>query len=575
MNASVPAVAALVMQNGFRDPPAWEQLCNFIVMGKCESIPGLDIPAMASLMIVNGFKEAPLLEEVRTYMDGTFKWTAPMPPDGVSGFVYQPPSATGLTDVPLGFTDILGDNTLINYSCGAATESDLIQIWNCFNLQSISCPNISQVPLGIDIRNNFSLSSINIGLSASRLNTEYVVLDKCPFMASLDMSTLADCYAIYISNNMTLASVDFSGLLTTHSGDVSYPPMVFQNNRLLSLSFPNLAITNDRVSVSIFDEPFMATVSFAILTDMADLNITGSGVVSVSFPSLVTSLGHTYDANYSLTTLSFPLLTDVYFGSISISRCDAMVITSLPSLTHIHNGALQLVNNQNLSVFSAPNLVQMASLDVHDNPHLLALPILSVTDQIGMSVYNNPSIAHLVCPSTQIIGFNVHDCSSLDYIRFPASSVTRNGFVVYNCSSLNEISLNGTYELNYGGNPSIDAIYLDNLPLLTQVNIPHLGDLRPGHVPLGITGNIHVRRCASLTTMDLGSWIPKFDNLTLDFSFNGFQSAFINDVLARCVASSAFNHGTIDFRLNPFGPTGQGVTDKATLIARGINVMTI
>ena len=51
-----------------------------------------------------------------------------------------------------------------------------------------------------------------------------------------------------------------------------------------------------------------------------------------------------------------------------------------------------------------------------------------------------------------------------------------------------------------------------------------------------------------------------------------FVKTILQQILARCVANPAYVTGSIV--LGGAAPTGQGVTDKATLIGRGVSVLT-
>ncbi len=77
-----------------------------------------------------------------------------------------------------------------------------------------------------------------------------------------------------------------------------------------------------------------------------------------------------------------------------------------------------------------------------------------------------------------------------------------------------------------------------------------------------------------LTLISLPAYVPQAGQM-LVFTNNKLTAACVNAILARCVASAGFTGGAV--KLNggtSAAPTGQGITDKATLITRGVTVLT-
>lgn len=69
-------------------------------------------------------------------------------------------------------------------------------------------------------------------------------------------------------------------------------------------------------------------------------------------------------------------------------------------------------------------------------------------------------------------------------------------------------------------------------------------------------------------------WAP-LDGSNVALTGLALSAAYVNLMLAICVAEAGFTSGTVDLSGGTSAaPTGQGVTDKATLIARGITVTT-
>jgi hypothetical protein len=79
---------------------------------------------------------------------------------------------------------------------------------------------------------------------------------------------------------------------------------------------------------------------------------------------------------------------------------------------------------------------------------------------------------------------------------------------------------------------------------------------------------------SSYIALNLSSWLPT-DGTTIDFRNSNLVAAMVNQILSRCVANTAFVSGTIQLDSGSnASPSGQGITDKATLIARGVSVTT-
>ena len=91
---------------------------------------------------------------------------------------------------------------------------------------------------------------------------------------------------------------------------------------------------------------------------------------------------------------------------------------------------------------------------------------------------------------------------------------------------------------------------------------------------VNISGKILISNAPHLTSINLPVWHPV--NGIPFFKWNNdpnLGAATINQILARCVSNGGFNNGDIN-TVGTHAPTGQGLTDKATLIGRGVSVTT-
>jgi len=89
-----------------------------------------------------------------------------------------------------------------------------------------------------------------------------------------------------------------------------------------------------------------------------------------------------------------------------------------------------------------------------------------------------------------------------------------------------------------------------------------------------VNANFNCYSNSSLTAVDLSSYLPTND--THQNFFNcALTAASVNHILARCVANPAYVSGFV--RLGGganAAPTGQGITDTAILIERGVVAFT-
>ena len=107
---------------------------------------------------------------------------------------------------------------------------------------------------------------------------------------------------------------------------------------------------------------------------------------------------------------------------------------------------------------------------------------------------------------------------------------------------------------------------------LVALHFPYLVSLDPTSIQSGVL--LFLRHNPGLTTIELPVFLPT-QGMTLDFQDNALTAATVNAVLARLVANPAFTSGTVHLEgAGNAAPTGQGLTDKATLLGRGVALTT-
>lgn len=104
-----------------------------------------------------------------------------------------------------------------------------------------------------------------------------------------------------------------------------------------------------------------------------------------------------------------------------------------------------------------------------------------------------------------------------------------------------------------------------NTPGIYSINAPAL---------VTVSGGVVASNNAVLDSISLPVFVPT-NGTNGDYSNNNLTAASVNHVLARYVANGGYVSGTINLSGGTnSAPTGQGITDKNTLIARGVVVIT-
>lgn len=191
--------------------------------------------------------------------------------------------------------------------------------------------------------------------------------------------------------------------------------------------------------------------------------------------------------------------------------------------TNITDTGYFIVNQNSLISVSAPDLITLDVARIDFNSHFvltsISLPVLTTADNGGgVLAYFNPLLTSVSLPALATVDnastVQVHDNAALTSFSLPALATVDNG------------------------------------------------------------ANVQVYDNAALTMLSLGSVIFG-DGSVLTFSGNALTDVSVNYILARCVANAAYVTGTVDLSGGTnAAPTGQGITDKATLITRGVIVTT-
>jgi hypothetical protein len=166
---------------------------------------------------------------------------------------------------------------------------------------------------------------------------------------------------------------------------------------------------------------------------------------------------------------------------------------------------------------------------------------------------------------TSIAGFDIEDTTAITSLSWPnlvTVDPTQPGYIyIQSNTALVSVSLpklqTGSGTLQISGNS-----------VLTSVDLSSLNNWTNGVSGLQMSDN------PLLTTVLLTNWIPQNGASQL-FTNNALDAATVNLILDRCVSNPAVVSGIVStVGGTNAAPTGQGITDKATLIARGVTVNT-
>lgn len=134
----------------------------------------------------------------------------------------------------------------------------------------------------------------------------------------------------------------------------------------------------------------------------------------------------------------------------------------------------------------------------------------------------------------------------------------------------NLVSIEERFEIT--GNTSLSSLNLSALE--TVYGTLSIADTLLTSLDLGslATAIVSIHDNPNLTDITLTNFVPTNDTENY-FSENALSAATVNAILARFVANAAFVTGVIDLSGGTnAAPTGQGLTDVTTLLARGVTV---
>ncbi|MCF6168275.1 leucine-rich repeat protein [Lutibacter sp.] len=255
-----------------------------------------------------------------------------------------------------------------------------------------------------------------------------------------------------------------------------------------------------------------------------------------------------------LTTVDLTGISELV--NLNIYNNSALTTLTIPDLTTVYE-TIYYQNNPLLNNFNLPNLINCQKIEIQDQGYLQSLDLSKLEIAGSINIYN----------------------TLLTTINIPLLYEV-NEFSFYVNQNLTSINLPELLTIGQGGFTQIDSN-----PLLTAINAPKLATLKTISItdnnslinfdlPLLTQGNLSVEGNPSLTSINVPI-LKTFDSFY--FYNNAIPSTRVNSYLNQFVTISPSITGKsiYIYGQTPIAPpTGQGVTDKNTLIANGNQVNT-
>jgi hypothetical protein len=367
--------------------------------------------------------------------------------------------------------------------------------------------------------------------------------------------------------------------------------------------------------VTIINTTNLTTVNLSGITELMNLNIQNTtGLTTVNLGHLTKVYENILiKANQNLASFSAPLLQEAYgnidiisngisssdgltsvdLGALTTATAERINIESNPALTSVDLGSLVSPPFQN---FFLSNNTSLTSVDLGNLPSIPSGPSFIFSGNDALATLNLDNLNSIegtfIIKYSPLLPLNLNNLDTVTgFVRIFGTTGT-----TFSAQNLKYIS--GTFWLQGGSLTSIDldavtsidgdfmVAYSDNLTVLklghlTSVrgsfnvnSLPSLVSLNLGSLS-SIAGEFQISDNKNLSSLALSGLASISDGGEINLSQCGFTSAGVNSLLARLVNALPFTGRNIN--LTTFSstapPTGQGITDKNTLISNG-NIVT-
>jgi len=369
---------------------------------------------------------------------------------------------------------------------------------------------------------------VNVNLSVITSLTEIYVTDN-PVLQSINIQNItAVDGGVYIDNCPQLTTVNGAFLKNIGQAFSSTYGLEVKNSGLTNLNFPQL--TSIAGKIYLYNNSALSAVSFPKITRLgeisADLN---TALSTIDLPLLNQAGDFSVTNNYNITSVNLPVLNIAQ--SIVISNTNQLTSLTFPGLVSIDKSVF-IYANAVLSDFSMPALSQVPGISLQVNPLLLSVS-LPVLERGDVSLLDNTAVTGVSLPFFTTGNFSISGSPSLADISLPF--LTSGG-------------------VNITGPSLLTTVSLPSLAILSETAVTNNTDLTSFTIDAitGISGN------------------------SLNLSGNKLPTAQVNYILHQLAGITP----TPEFKIFTLTqsvaapPTGQGITDRGTLIAAPNTVIT-
>ena len=410
-------------------------------------------------------------------------------------------------------------------------------------------------------------------------NTQFVYITNTTKLTSIDLSAIKSLMELNVTGNEVLTTVNASSLTRctknfeivsnpllatiqtdkiTFLGDVN----ITKNAKLTAINFPLLKKVR---TISVYDNPIINSFSAVLLTFANNITIDRNvGLTTISFPALIAlSEDFQIGGNTLLNTISIGSLKSAKSIGIYSNGLNSLSFSSLTTLSE----SLQISDNTSLTSLTTSSLISSGGISIEGTGlNSLSFPALTTING-ELNINSNESLTSITAPLLTTVGTS----NSYYSIR-----IENNG--------LTNLSL-----------PSLTTLYgrlnIENNASMTSVSFPALSTIKSGET-ISITSNIllntlNISSLSKISKLNLWSnklnniiWSPLINSLGgIEVYGNELPSSEINEILALLVAagqsgSNLNSNYWIYGQTPPAPPTGQGISDKATIIGWGTSVNT-
>ncbi len=478
--------------------------------------------------------------------------------DAAGGSNYQLVGSSQLMSVPYALfagnvTNNGGKQTLVlsdNVTDAQAAAIIAAEVGpNTQELRIVGTTNLTTVDLSmltnliyIEIDDNAALTSVNLS-GLTRCDGIFNV-SNCPALNTLNLSALTKINSGYLSINSTgLTNITLSNL-TKVSGYIN----ISENPSLVNISLP---LITSAATIEIREDSSLANINLPNLSvAKGSMNITDCKVLnSVNFNSLTTCDGFNFQKNITISAIAFPVMTNIT-GGFTIRNNNALTNINFSVLTSI-KGSFNLEGNTALTGFN--------------------LSVLNTSG--GLFIGGNNALTSFTLPVATIL----NGSGGVGSINIGSNNLALTSFSLPNLIAIGGISIsngnNNLATLNFPALTSFNSFNTFSTPLLATVNLPLVNT-----IGTSTTSNNSISlyiQSSMLTNFSLPSLTTLFGSISLPQ--NKLTSANVNGLLAKLVSITPNITGrfiSLSGQSPSAPPTGQGLTDKATLISNGNSVST-